>query len=176
MIKNILTYYASLLDEYLRPDFPQPEGVAEVGFVGSLAHGSPNKLLVSLFGIERETAGGISPTRQSVQGETMQGNPPLYINLNVLIAAVYDEKRYPEALSVLSGALLFVQSHSVFTWEGKTYTLEMVTPSPQDLNNIWTSLGGQYHPSVVCKLRRLTFDAGEIRQSGRSIDKPVIEM
>lgn len=29
MIKNILTYYASLLDEYLRPDFPQPEGVAE---------------------------------------------------------------------------------------------------------------------------------------------------
>lgn len=74
MIKNILTYYASLLDEYLRPDFPQPEGVAEVGFVGSSHQGSSNKLLISLFGIERETAGGISPTRQSVQGETMQGN------------------------------------------------------------------------------------------------------
>lgn len=67
MIKKILTYYASLLDEYLRTDFPQPEGVAEVGFVGSSAEGRPNKLIVSLFGIERETAGGISPVCRSVQ-------------------------------------------------------------------------------------------------------------
>jgi len=28
MIKRILTYYASRLDEYLRHKFPQPEGVA----------------------------------------------------------------------------------------------------------------------------------------------------
>ena len=35
MIKRILTYYASRLDEYLRHKFPQPEGVAEVGFIGN---------------------------------------------------------------------------------------------------------------------------------------------
>ena len=37
MIKRILTYYASRLDEYLRHKFPQPEGVAEVGFIGNCA-------------------------------------------------------------------------------------------------------------------------------------------
>lgn len=37
MIKTILTYYASYLDEYLRRKFPQPEGVAEVGFIGGSA-------------------------------------------------------------------------------------------------------------------------------------------
>lgn len=176
MIGKILTYYASLLNGYLRADFPQPEGVAEVGCIGASQGSKPNKLIVSLFGIERETAGGIAPVRQSVQRDTAQGNPPLHFNLQVLFAAVYEEKRYAEALSVLSGTLLFIQAHPFFTLENNTYTLEVVTPSPQDLNNIWTSQGGQYHPSVVCKLRRLTFDAGEIRRTGRNIDKPVVEM
>lgn len=35
MIKTILTYYASRLDEYLSRLHHQPEGLAEVGFVGN---------------------------------------------------------------------------------------------------------------------------------------------
>lgn len=35
MIRRILTYYAASLDEYLHHKFPQPEGMAEVGFIGS---------------------------------------------------------------------------------------------------------------------------------------------
>ena len=53
MIKRILTYYASRLDEYLRHKFPQPEGVAEVGFIGNCADERPCKLIVSLVNIGR---------------------------------------------------------------------------------------------------------------------------
>ena len=60
MIRRILTYYAASLDEYLHHKFPQPEGMAEVGFIGSGAGEKPCKLIVSLVNIERETAGGIS--------------------------------------------------------------------------------------------------------------------
>ena len=60
MIRRILTYYAASLDDYLHHKFPQPEGIAEVGFIGSGASEKPCKLIVSLVNIERETAGGIS--------------------------------------------------------------------------------------------------------------------
>lgn len=35
MIKNILTVYATRLDEYLSRFHHQPEGLAEVGFIGN---------------------------------------------------------------------------------------------------------------------------------------------
>lgn len=176
MIKNILAYYATLLGEYLQEDFPQPEGIVEVGLIGNNHEGKKNKLLLSLFGIERETAGGIASGRGSHSGTVIQSSPPLHINLNIILAAVYDEKRYTEALSVLSATLLFVQSHPSFSYKGTTYLVEMVTPGYQELNNIWTTLGGQYYPSIVCKLRRLTFDAGEIKQIGHEINKPIIDI
>lgn len=60
MIKKILTYYAERLDEYLSRLHHQPEGLAEVGFVGNSTEERPNKMVVSLINVERETAGGIS--------------------------------------------------------------------------------------------------------------------
>lgn len=176
MIKNILTYYATQLGEFLQADFPQPEGIVEVGFIGNSTEGKKNKLLVSLFGIERETAGGIASGRDSHSGITKQSAPALHINLNIVLVAVYDEKRYTEALSVLSATLLFVQSHPSFSYKETTFLVEMVTPSYQELNNIWTTLGGQYYPSIVCKLRRLTFDGGEIKRIGHEVNKPIIDM
>ena len=56
MIRRILTYYAASLDEYLHHKFQQPEGMAEVGIIGSGASEKPCKLIVSLVNIERETA------------------------------------------------------------------------------------------------------------------------
>ena len=28
--------------------------------------------------------------------------------------------------------------------------------------NIWTTMGGQYHPSVICKVRGLVIDSGTL--------------
>lgn len=174
MIKKILTYYAERLDEYLSRLHHQPEGLAEVGFVGNGTEERPNKMVVSLINVERETAGGISaPVQRTVEGYTRQ-TPPLLLNLNLMLAAVYDERRYAESLSILSDALKFVQSVPKFEVEEMSYTVEIMTLSPQDLNNIWTTLGGQYYPSVVCKLRRLVIDAEEITGSGKLSKNPSI--
>lgn len=108
MIKTILTYYASRLDEYLSRLHHQPEGLAEVGFVGNGTEEKPCKMVVSLINVERETAGGISaPVQRTLEGYTRQA-PPLLLNLNVMLAAVYDERRYGESLSVLSDTLRFI--------------------------------------------------------------------
>lgn len=175
-MKRILTYYAERLDEYLSRLHHQPEGLAEIGFVGNSSEEKPNKMVVSLLSIERETSGGISaPVQRSAEGYT-RTSPPLLLNLNVVIAAVYDERRYGESLSVLSDTLRFIQSTPRFAVDGTDYTIEVVTLSTQDQNNVWTLLGGQYYPSVVCKIRRLTIDAEEIISSGNIAKGPVIDM
>ncbi len=93
-----------------------------------------------------------------------------------MLAAVFDERQYAESLSLLSDTMRFIQSVPKFTVEGTDYTIEMATVSTQDMNNQWTLLGGQYYPSVVCKIRRLTIDAAEIATAGKMADRSVVEM
>lgn len=175
MIKKILTYYASRLNEYLSRLHHQPEGLAEVGFIGNGTEEKPCKIVVSLINVERETAGGISaPIQRTADGYTRQA-PPLMLNLNLMLAAVYDERRYAESLSILSDTLKFIQSVPKFEVEEMIYTVEIVTLSSQELNNVWTLLGGQYYPSVVCKLRRLVIDAEETTGSGATMKQPDIK-
>ncbi|MEF3429053.1 Pvc16 family protein [Bacteroides cellulosilyticus] len=176
MIRRILTYYAASLDEYLHHKFQQPEGMAEVGFIGSGAGEKPCKLIVSLVNIERETAGGISAGFSRNSSDYMRTFAPLLLNLDLMLAAVYDEKRYAESLSVLYESLLFIQSHPYFELDGQKYTVEIVTLSVQDINNIWTTLGGQYYPSVMCKLRRLAVDAEEAVSSGGIAREPSVSV
>lgn len=176
MIKKILTYYAERLEEYLSRLHHQPEGLATVGLIGNGSEERPNKMVVSLLNVERETAGGISAPVQRTPEGYARLSPPLLLNLNVMLAAVYDERRYAESLSVLSDTLKFIQSAPRFEVDGAGYTIEIVSISTQDMNNVWTLLGGQYYPSVVCKLRRLVLDAEEITSAGSMAATPVVEL
>ena len=88
MIRRILTYYAASLDEYLHHKFPQPEGMAEVGFIGSSVGEKPCKLIVSLVNIERETAGGISAGINRNSSDYMRTFAPLLLNLDLMLDAV----------------------------------------------------------------------------------------
>lgn len=176
MIKRILTYYAERLDEYLSRIHRQPEGLATVGLIGNASEERPNKMVLSLLNVERETSGGIAaPVQRTAEGY-VRTQPPLLLNLNVMLAAVFDERRYADSLSVLTDALRFIQNVPKFRVESVDYTIEIVTLSTQDLNNVWTLLGGQYYPSVVCKIRRLTLQTEEITSGGSMAKKPIVEM
>ncbi len=175
MINQILEYYTEKLEEFLKNDFHQPEGIVEIGFIGNSGE-KKNKLIVSLLSIERETAGGISPVRKNSENIFLQSPSPIYLNLYIVLAAIYDEKRYTESLSVFSKTLYFIQSVSSFKYRNEVYTVEVVPLSFQELYNIWTNIGGQYYPSVLCKLRRITIDSGEIFRSYGEVNKPEIKM
>ncbi|WP_273157921.1 Pvc16 family protein [Bacteroides fluxus] len=175
MIRRILTYYAERLDEYLSRLHHQPEGLAEVGFIGNSADERLCKLIVSLVNIERETSGGIS-SGISRGGTDYVQTYPLLLSLDLMLAAVYDDRQYAQSLSVLNETLLFAQSHPFFELDGQRYTVELVMLSAQDTNNIWTTLSGQYYPSVMCKLRRLVVDANEASGSGGIAREPSVNI
>lgn len=177
MIRKILTYYAERLDEYLSRFHRCPEGLVTVGMIGNSIEERPNKIVVTLLNVERETAGGIAtPLQRTDDGRYVRLQPPLLLNLNVMLAAVFDERRYGESLSLLSETLGFIQSTPKFEVDGTGYTMEVVNISTQDMNNVWTLLGGQYYPSVVCKIRRLTIDTETVSGAGKTADRPIVEM
>lgn len=161
MIRKILTYYAGRLDEYLGCTHRQPEGLATVGLIGTAAEETPNKLVVSLVNLEKEATGD-SVYMRSTSGNYAGTLAPLLLNMHIMLAAVYESKRYAESLSVLSDTLEFIQSMPRFETEGHRYTVELVPMSTMDLHNIWTTMRGQYHPSVICKVRGLVIDSGTL--------------
>lgn len=176
MIRKILTTYATLMEEYLSRFHSQPEGLATVGQIGNSMEEKPNKIVVCLLSVERETTGGIAAPVQRTEEGYARMQPPLLLNLNVMLAAVFDERQYAESLSLLTDTLRFIQSVPKFEVDGNSYTIEIVNLTTQDLNNMWTLLGGQYYPSVVCKIRRLCIDGGRITTGGETADRPVVEL
>lgn len=177
MLKDVVKYLTNQLQLYLDKDHHQQDGITvKVAPLGKETKQEMNKLVVCLVNVERETAGGIVPTRNHQLNVTDIGNPPLYINVNIVMAAVFEEKKYEEGLSVLSDTLLFIQSHTSFLYKNTTYTLELISPNSQELNNIWSTLGGQYYPSVLCKLRRLFFDSHELQSVVKDIESIEVDV
>lgn len=175
MIKRILTYYAERLEEYLSRLHHQPEGLATVGLIGSAGEECPNKVVISLVNLEQETSGDMTYMQRGGSGFVGKG-APLMMNMHIVLAAVYDGKRYGEALSVLSETLAFIRSTPKFQVDGCAYTLEIVPMSTMDFHNIWTTMGGQYYPSVICKLRGLTIDSTEIISGGSRTGKMSVKI
>ena len=114
MIHKILITYAALLEEYLSRFHNRPEGLATAGLIGNSAEERPNKMVISLLNMERETAGGISSGVRRTEEGYARTQPPLLMNMDVMLAAVFDERQYGAVLEILSDTLRFLQSTPSF--------------------------------------------------------------
>ena len=57
-------------------------------------------MVVSLLNVERETAGGITaPVQRTADRGYARLQPPLLLNLNVMLAAVFDERQYHNGIT-----------------------------------------------------------------------------
>lgn len=171
MIKRILAYYAERLDEYLSRNHHQSEGLATVGLIGATGEERPNKVVISLINLEKEASGDMSYMQRSGSDFVGKG-APLMMNMYIMLATVYESRRYAESLSVLSDTLTFIQSLPKFSTGKETCTVEVVPMSTMDLHNIWTTMGGQYYPSVICKVRGLAIDSSAITSGSSTAGRP----
>lgn len=173
MLYTALYELTDSLNDYLNAFYEAPEGMAELGTPDADIAEAPDKLLVGLVNLERETALGIAGDyRPSADGGYVRQAPPWYLNVYVVVAAVFGRKRYAESLKVLSKALGFLQRQASFqTSDGQTYTLEPISADTQALTNLWSILGSRYYPSVICKLRRLVIDSNESAGSAAAVGR-----
>lgn len=93
-------------------------------------------------------------------------NPAIHLNLTLLFTAIRSEVAYDSALQNLQKVILFFQGKYVFDHINTSILdagiekliLEMVTLNLEQLNHLWSIMGGRYQPSVVYKMRMVTIE------------------
>ena len=105
--------------------------------------------------------------------KTIYKNPPLLLNLYILFSVNRDE--YADCLKWLAHIVQFFQYQSRFTplthpsldSRVEKLTVELYTLNFEQVNHLWSTLGGKYLPSALYKVRQLTvFEDVEVSESG----------
>ncbi|HEY1010642.1 MAG TPA: DUF4255 domain-containing protein, partial [Daejeonella sp.] len=175
MIYEALSCLAEEINEYFRIRLKISEDKVVLSAIvnqdGTIAIQGENKILVTLVNIERESIG---KSNSGIPGGSVLINKSsaLTINLYVLFSAYFSNGNYPEALRFISFIIAYFQQNSVFTRTNtprldidiEKMVFELATISPEQVNNIWGALGAKYMPSVVYKVRMLTFDNNVVRE------------
>ncbi len=115
---------------------------------------------VTLVNVEEErTFREQLPSHTLVNGQHVVREPALKLNLTLLAAANFSI--YDESLKYLACVLTFFQAHSAFTPArypaldpriGKL-TVELQSPTYEQLNQIWGFVGGKQLPSALYRVR-----------------------
>lgn len=125
-----------------------------------------NRIVITLIKTEEEYTLKNQPNhrRNPVSGNLEYINPPVFLNLYLLITPNVDD--YGTALTFLSRVISYFQYQRVFTRANAEvpddasfavtqfhFNLSMVSPSLEQLNHLWGILGGKLKPSVMYKLQ-----------------------
>ena len=175
MINMAVQLLAGQLNQYLRRTYDLNEDVVVISNLadldGSVAPNVNNKMVVFLTSIEKDSV----PFRQvmpgQVEGQRLpESRSPIYLNLQIMMAANFNGNNYPDALKFISSTIIFFQRHSLFNHQVtpelderiEKLFLEVENLTIQDLSNLWGTLGGKYIPSVLYKVRVVAFDTEEV--------------
>lgn len=173
MIEKTLTFLRDEVNKYMRLQAGLPAGEDKVVLSNIVdvdqndSIGLPeNKVVLSLIFLEEER---LSKSQdhylRTPDGKISSANPPLKFNLYVLFAAHFNNTNYSEALKMLSLTVRFFQGRNVF--DAKSYPLlsedldrlivDLYTQPMDQQSQLWQALGGKFLPSVMYKIRLVTF-------------------
>ncbi len=194
MINTALAFLTNELNQHLKLRTGTPD--AERVFLTSVATESngiviPDKSLgISLINIEEDRV--YKDQRTSVinqEGNVEYLNPEIKLNLYVLISANFQDKvetdssdDYVEGLKQLSFIISFFQSRNVFTQDNSPalasfdpnihkLVVELYSYSFEQLFNFWSVVGAKYLPSVLYKIKLVTFQEKEFFDTSIPIEK-----
>ena len=87
-----------------------------------------------------------------------------------MVAANFSGRHYPDALKFLSNSVSFFQRNPIFDHSNTPdlesridrLVLDIENLSITDLSNLWGILGGRYVPSILYRMRMVTFNARDV--------------
>jgi len=140
-----------------------------VGQDGQVSISGENKVVITLVNIEKEP---VPLNMANVSRNSGKNATVLNINLYLMFSAYFTPLNYPEALRFISYVIAFLQEKPVFTPANtprldkaiEKLSFEMESPGAEKLNNIWAALGAKYMPSVLYKMRMLSYDGGPLKE------------
>ena len=183
MISHALTIVMNELDKHLVDSYgadPSQVGLGNVseGVVSVPGNGAllRDRLYLSLVNIKEEKTLKNLPDRirNDANLRVSYENPPIFLNFLILIMTTHTD--YVNALTVLSRAIRFFQFKNVFTQDNvdpasittssvpinpldqlETFKLifDLYSPTMEEVNHMWGTLGGKQYPFVLYSLRML---------------------
>jgi hypothetical protein len=175
MINNALQTVAKELNGYLMRKFQLHEDKAILGGIlnesGSVPEGNKDKVLITLVNLEQDSSHyRYSNFQKAGETSNSQYNVPFNFNLDVLITALFND--YSEALKFLSEAIYFFQAKNLFNHQNtpdldpdiQQLTFEVIKLSYHEVHSLWSALGAKYMPSVLFKMRILSFQGDQVQQ------------
>ena len=185
MLAHALTIVINELDKHLHdiygvpPITPQVRlgNIAEgIAGSGSSTGAMPRDILgVSMVNIREEKTLKNVPgyARNDATLRVIYQNPPIFLNFHILVVATH--ANYTNALLVLSRAIKFFQFTNVFDQDSvapsslttnapknvldqlETFKLifDLYSPTLEEINHLWGTLGGKQYPFVLYTLRLL---------------------
>lgn len=142
--------------------------IDNIGMLETSGSDTLNKhIIITLVNVEEESSlKNISPLKKGISGAAFYENPPVFLNLYVLITCNYSGSDYILALRRLSAVIRFFQSKNSFSTRNSIntippladaadlkFTMELYTLTFEQINHLWGSLGGRQVPFVMYKLR-----------------------
>lgn len=153
---------------------------------GSISEHCLNKVVVSLVNLEHDTTVPYNPIYNSNTEKAEQLNLPYNFNLDVLITALFENSNYDEGLKFLSESIFFFHYKPLFTHENtpeldiriEQLGLELIRLTYHEEHSLWGAMGAKYMPSVLFKIRLLSFQSGAIISRTPAIreTKPVTKL
>lgn len=164
MIYSAVTSISDLVNDYFERRFGQSEEKVVVSNIvnpdGSMAVTEPDKIILSLINLQQETVGQKNHSSGTYR--------PINMNLYLLFSASFNDGNYPEGLRYLSGVISYFQGTKVINHQNtpdldnniEKLTFEIVNQDLQNLSHLWGTIGGKYLPSILYKVRMVTFQEG----------------
>ena len=169
MIDRALSLLSDELQNYITFSNASADVIIDnIGMLETSNSDSLNRhIVITLVNVEEEsTLKNISPLKKGTSGSAFYENPPVFLNLYVLITCNYSGNDYILALRRLSAVIRFFQSCNSFSTRNSTntttppadsvdlkFTMELYTLTFEQINHLWGSLGGRQVPFVMYKLR-----------------------
>lgn len=148
---------------------------ADLGNIGEIVstsgsgHGGVSPLIISLVNIEenRISRDPNNYIRDRTGVSILRKNPAIHLNLTLLFTSVRHDGGYELALNDVQSVIRVFQNKCVFDNSTEprvpagidTLILELLSLNLEQLHQLWSMLGGKYHPSVAYKMRMVTIDS-----------------
>jgi len=192
MIDTTISLLRDDFVEYLRANgYTQPETLVAIENISLLDSDTTtnlnNSIVFSVVNIEEESTLKNAPAlKKDASGRARYENPPVYLNLYLLVACVNknisSNNEYLDTLTKLSHVIRFFQGKNSFTaYDPSRLSVydditdfkikpELYTLTFEQINHLWGVLGGKQMPSVMYKLRLVAISGRK-----RLRDIPLIE-
>jgi len=182
MIDAAIGLITSQLNQHLRGGLQSGEDVVVMsGLVeqdGNVPPHVMNRVLAFLVNIERESTPLASNNR--LGDRLAVSSAPVHLNLQVMFAANFGN--YRESLKFISHTIGFFQARPVLDHHNTPdldhrldkLALSIESLSLSELSNLWSILSGKYVPSVLYKVRLITFDSDWAKGRLPAITRPEV--